>query len=202
VGQALDNVDIKIAPDGEILIRGANVAKGYLGQPEATAEVFEPSGWFHSGDIGRLDEDGFLFITDRKKDLIVTAGGMNIAPQNIENMLKADPFISQAMVYGDRKPYPVALITLNPDELTKFARDHGIVATDPAVLVRHPKIVDRVNRTIEEKNSQLQSYAKIKKFTILPMDFTQDGGELTPTLKVKRKVVSNKYLGAIEELYR
>jgi long-chain acyl-CoA synthetase len=202
VGQALDNVEVKIAADGEILIRGANVATGYLKQPEATAEVFEPSGWFHSGDIGRLDEDGFVFITDRKKDLIVTAGGMNIAPQNVENLLKADPFISQAMVYGDRKPYPVALITINPDELGKFARDHGIVASDPSVLVKHPKLVERVSRTVEEKNSQLQSYARIKKFTILPGDFTQEGGELTPTLKVKRKVVANKYMGAIEELYR
>ncbi len=202
VGQPLDNVEIKIAADGEILIRGANVAKGYLKQPEATAEVFEPSGWFHSGDIGRLDEDGFLFITDRKKDLIVTAGGMNIAPQNIENMLKADPFISQAMVYGDRKPYPVALITVNPDELAKFARDNGILTTDPAVVVKHPKVLERIGRTVEEKNSQLQSYAKIKKFTVLPEDFSQEGGELTPTLKVKRKVVSNKYMNTIEELYR
>ena len=202
VGQALDNVEVKIAADGEILIRGANVAKGYLRQPEATAEVFEPSGWFHSGDIGRIDEDGFIFITDRKKDLIVTAGGMNIAPQNVENMLKADPFISQAMVYGDRKPYPVALITVNPDELTKFARDHGIIASDPSVIVKHPKVVERISRTVEEKNSQLQSYARIKKFSILPTDFTQEGGELTPTLKVKRKVVSNKYMTAIEELYR
>jgi long-chain acyl-CoA synthetase len=201
VGQPLDNVEVKIAADGEILIRGANIAKGYLKQPEATAEVFEPSGWFHSGDIGRIDEDGFVFITDRKKDLIVTAGGMNIAPQNIENLLKADPFISQAMVYGDRKPYPVALITINPDELTKFARDHGILATEPSVVVKHPKVVERVSRTVEEKNSQLQSYAKIKKFSILPGDFTQDGGELTPTLKVKRKVVSNKYMTTIEELY-
>jgi long-chain acyl-CoA synthetase len=202
VGQALDNVEITIASDGEILIRGANVARGYLKQPEATAEVFEPSGWFHSGDIGRIDEEGFLFITDRKKDLIVTAGGMNIAPQNIENMLKADPFISQAMVCGDRKPYPVALITLNADELAKFAREQGILATDPAVVVKHPKVVERVARTVEEKNSQLQSYAKIKKFTVLPVDFSQEGGELTPTLKVKRKIVSNKYLTTIEELYR
>jgi long-chain acyl-CoA synthetase len=202
VGQPLDNVEIKIAADGEILIKGANVAKGYLKQPQATAEVFEPSGWFHSGDIGHLDEDGFLFITDRKKDLIVTAGGMNIAPQNIENMLKADPFISQAMVYGDRKPYPVALVTVNPEELTKFAKEHGILATDPEVVVKHPKVVERVARTVEEKNSHLQSYAKIKKFTILPADFSQEGGELTPTLKVKRKVVSNKYMTAIEELYR
>jgi len=116
--------------------------------------------------------------------------------------LKADPFISQAMVYGDRKPYPVALVTLNPDELAKFARDHGIIASDPSVIVKHPKVVERVGRTVEEKNSQLQSYARIKKFTILPSDFTQEGGELTPTLKVKRKVVANKYLTAIEELYR
>jgi long-chain acyl-CoA synthetase len=117
-------------------------------------------------------------------------------------MLKADPFISQAMVYGDRKPYPVALVTVNPEELTKFAKEHGILATDPEVVVKHPKVVERVARTVEEKNSHLQSYAKIKKFTILPADFSQEGGELTPTLKVKRKVVSNKYMTAIEELYR
>src|SRR5262247_2536672 len=202
VGQALDNVDIKIATDGEILIRGANVARGYLKQPEATAEVFEPSGWFHSGDIGRIDEDGFLFITDRKKDLIVTAGGMNIAPQNIENLLKADPFISQVMVHGDRRPYPVALITLNAEELSKFAREQGILASEAAAIVRHPKVAERVGRTVEEKNTQLQSYAKIKRFTVLPTDFTVEQGELTPTLKVKRKVVSQKYKDAIEELYR
>jgi long-chain acyl-CoA synthetase len=202
VGQALDGIEIKIAADGEILLKGPNIAKGYYKQPEATAEVFEPSGWFHTGDIGRLDEDRFLFITDRKKDLIVTAGGMNIAPQNVENLLKGDPFISQAMVYGDRKPYPVALITLNAEELMKFAREQGILSTDPSVIVKHPKIVERVSRTVEEKNSQLQSYAKIKKFTILPTDFTQEGGELTPTLKVKRKVVAQKYTDALEELYR
>ena len=202
VGQALDTIELKIASDGEILARGPVIAKGYLKQPEATAEVFEPSGWFHTGDIGRIDEDGFLFITDRKKDLIVTAGGMNIAPQNIENLLKADPFISQALVYGDRKPYPVALVTLNAEELAKFAREQGILATDPSVVVKHPKITERVARTVEEKNSQLQSYAKIKKFTVLPADFTQETGELTPTLKVKRKVVATKYMSAIEELYR
>src|SRR3989454_1711580 len=203
VGQPLPGGELKIAPDGEILARGANVAtRGYFKQPEATKEVFEPNGWFHTGDIGRLDADGFLFITDRKKDIIVTAGGMNIAPQNIENMLKADPFISQVMVYGDRRPYPVALITVNPEELTKFAREQGILVNDPVVLVTHPKIVERIGRTVEEKNTQLQSYAKIKKFAVLPADFTLDGGELTPTLKVKRKVVAQKYQGALEELYR
>jgi long-chain acyl-CoA synthetase len=203
VGRPLPGVEVRIADDGEILARGGNVAThGYYKQPQATREVFEPSGWFHTGDIGRIDEDGFLFITDRKKDLIVTAGGMNIAPQNIENLLKADPFVSQVMVYGDRRPYPVALITINPDELAKFAREEGILTTDPAVVTKHPKVVERVGRIVEEKNSQLQSYAKIKKFTVLPADFTQEGGELTPTLKVKRKVVSEKYQHAIEELYR
>jgi long-chain acyl-CoA synthetase len=203
VGQALPGIELRIAADGEILARGPNVAtRGYFKQPAATAEVFEPDGWFHTGDVGHLDDEGFLYITDRKKDLIVTAGGMNIAPQNIENLLKADPFISQVLVYGDRKPYPVALVTLNPEELAKFAREQGVLATEPALLVRHPKIVERVGRTVEEKNTHLQSYAKVKKFTVLPDDFTQDAGELTPTLKVKRKVVSEKYRDLIEELYR
>jgi long-chain acyl-CoA synthetase len=203
VGQSLPGVQLRIAGDGEILARGPNIATlGYYKQPEATHEVFDTDGWFHTGDIGALDQDGFLVITDRKKDLIVTAGGMNIAPQNIENLLKADPFISQVMVYGDRRPYPVALITINPEELSKFAREHGILTSEAAAIVKHPKVAERVGRTVEEKNTQLQSYAKIKRFTVLPADFTLDGGELTPTLKVKRKVVSQKYKDAIEELYR
>jgi long-chain acyl-CoA synthetase len=203
VGQALPGVELKIASDGEILARGPNIAtRGYYKQPAATAEVFEPSGWFHTGDIGHLDDEGFLHITDRKKDLIVTAGGMNLAPQNIENILKTDPFISQAVVHGDKRPYPVALITLNPEELAKFTREHGIIATDPAVVVKHPTVVGRVARIVEEKNTQLQSYAKIKKFAILPHDFTQEGGELTPTLKVKRKVVADKYRELLDDLYR
>jgi long-chain acyl-CoA synthetase len=203
VGQSLPGVQLRIAADGEILARGPNIATlGYYKQPEATHEVFDPDGWFHTGDIGTVDKDGFLVITDRKKDLIVTAGGMNIAPQNIENLLKADPFISQVMVYGDRRPYPVALITINPEELSKFAREQGILTSEAAAIVKHPKVTERIGRTVEEKNTQLQSYAKIKRFTVLPIDFSLDGGELTPTLKVKRKVVSQKYKDAIEELYR
>lgn len=203
VGQVLPGVELQIASDGEILARGPNIAtRGYYRQPEATAEVFEPTGWFHTGDIGHLDDEGFLHITDRKKDLIVTAGGINVAPQNIENLLKGDPFISQVVVHGDKRPYPVALITLNPEELAKFAREQGIIATDPAIVVKHPTVVERVARTVEEKNTQLQSYAKIKKFTILPYDFTQESGELTPTLKVKRKVVADKYHETLADLYR
>ena len=202
VGQAQPGIEIRIAPDGEILGRGANIAKGYFKKPEATAEVFLADGWFATGDIGRLDEDGFLFITDRKKDLIVTAGGMNIAPQNVENLLKGDPFISQAMVYGDRRPYPVALLTLNPDELAKFARGEGILDTDPASLVKHPKVVERVSRIVEARNGELQSYAKVKKFMILPGDFTVENGLLTPTLKVKRRIITDKHRELLDSLYR
>ncbi|HET8577071.1 MAG TPA: long-chain fatty acid--CoA ligase [Methylomirabilota bacterium] len=202
VGLPLPGVELKIAPDGEILGRGKNIAKGYFKKPEATAEVFLPDGWFATGDIGRIDEDGFLFITDRKKDLIVTAGGMNIAPQNIENLLKGDPFISQAMVHGDKRPYPVALITLNADELAKFAKEQGILVTDPAALTKHPKVVERVSRIVEHKNTELQSYAKVKKFAILPNDFSVDNGLLTPTLKVKRKVITEMHREVLDSLYR
>jgi len=202
VGLPLPGEEIRIAPDGEILGRGGNIAKGYFKKPDATAEVFLADGWFATGDIGTLDEDGFLFITDRKKDLIVTAGGMNIAPQNIENLLKGDPFVSQVMVYGDRRPFPVALITLNPDELTAFAKAEGILTPDSAALTRHPRVVERVSRIVEERNGELQSYAKIKKFTILAGDFTVENGFLTPTLKVKRKVIRDKYQDALDQLYR
>ena len=201
VGQAQPGVELRIAEDGEILGRGPNIARGYFKKPEATAEVFLPGGWFATGDIGRIDADGFLFITDRKKDIIVTAGGMNIAPQNIENLLKGDPFISQAMVHGDRRPYPVALITLDGEELAKFARAQGILNADPAALARHPKVLERVSRIVEERNGELQSYAKVKKFAILPEDFTVDNGLLTPTLKVRRKVVEERYRAVIDALY-
>ncbi len=203
VGQAMPGVELKIAADGEILARGPNIAtRGYFKQPSATAEVFEPNGWFHTGDIGRMDQDGFVFITDRKKDLIVTAGGMNIAPQNIENALKVDPFISQAMVYGDRRPYPVALITLNPDELAKYARAQGILTTDPAALATNPKVTERVSRTIEERNAGLPAYARVKRFAILATDFSQESGQLTPTLKVKRRVIAEQYRETLENLYQ
>jgi len=202
VGQAQPGIEVKIAPDGEILGRGGNIAKGYFKKPEATAEVFLADGWFATGDIGRFDEDGFLYITDRKKDLIVTAGGMNIAPQNIENLLKGDPFISQAMVHGDKRPYPVAILTLNPEELAKFAKEQGILNTEPAALAKHPKVVERVSRIVESRNGELQSYAKVKKFAILPGDFTVENGLLTPTLKVKRRIITDTHRELLDSLYR
>jgi long-chain acyl-CoA synthetase len=203
VGQTIPGVELRLAADGEILARGPNIAtRGYWRKPEATAETFGTDGWLRTGDIGRIDEDGFVYITDRKKEIIVTSGGANIAPQYLERLLRTDPLISHAMVYGDRRPYPTALVTLNPRELTKFAREHGILVTDAARLAEHPLVVARVGQTVDVKNAELQSYARIKRFAVLPADFTEETGELTPTQKVKRKVIAEKYRTVIEALYR
>jgi long-chain acyl-CoA synthetase len=203
VGQALAGVELRLAADGEILARGPNLAtRGYWKRPAATAEVFDAEGWFHTGDIGRIDQEGFLYITDRKKDLIVTSGGINIAPQLVENLLRADPFVSQAMVYGDRRPYPVALVTLNPHEVARFACAAGLLVEDLARLGRHPRVVERVEHIVEATNARLPSYARIKKFAVLPEELTEEGGELTPTQKVKRRIVADKYREVLEGLYR
>ena len=185
VGPALPGVEIKIAGDGEILIRGGNIMTGYWNNPGATAEVLDPDGWFHSGDIGVIEEGGHVRITDRKKDIIVTAGGKNVAPQNIENDLKAScPLVSQAVVLGDKQKYLVALLTLSDDA----ARDRA--GAEKAVA-------DAVARL----NQRLASYETIKRYKVLDRDFTEESGELTPSLKVKRKVVSERYKGEVEKLY-
>jgi long-chain acyl-CoA synthetase len=202
VGMAFPGVELRIADDGEIVARGGNIAKGYYRRPEETGEVFKTDGWFHTGDIGEIDAEGFLRITDRKKDLIKTAGGSYVAPQHIENLLKGDPFVSQAMVYGDRRPYPIALITLNPEELGKFARNAGLGDKPLAEMARNPAVVERIRRTVDQVNDKLASYARLKRFAVLPADFTTESGELTPTLKVKRKVVSANYADLIESLYQ
>ena len=202
VGRPFQGIEVKIAEDGEIVVRGPNIAGGYYRKQAETAAVFGPEGWFHTGDVGEIDRDGFLRITDRKKDLIKTSGGSYVAPQHIENLLKGDPFVSQALVEGDRRPFPVALITLNPDELAKLARDRGLGDKSQAELVRHPVVMERVRRTVDGVNAHLASYAQVKRFAVLPDDFTQDGGELTPTMKVKRRDVRTKYADLLESLYR
>jgi long-chain acyl-CoA synthetase len=203
VGQPLSGIELRIAADGEILARGPNVAtRGYWKRPEATAAVFDAQGWLHTGDIGRIDDDGFLYITDRKKDLIVTSGGINIAPQLVENLLRSDPLISQAMVYGDRRPYPTALVALDPGEVVSFARERGILVVDPEALARHPTIVERVAQIVDATNAKLQSYARVKRFAVLPAELTEEAGELTPTQKVKRRLVAEKYRDVLEALYR
>ncbi len=201
VGPALPGVKIKIAEDGEILIGGKNIFQGYFNDPEATREVKTEDGWLKTGDIGTLDEEGFLTITDRKKDIIVTAGGKNIPPANIENMLKSERFISQAFVYGDRKKYLTAIITLNREELEEWASEKGLNYGSFEELASSEEVRALISEKVESVNSRLASFETIKKFLIIPQDFTMETGELTPTLKVKRKVVLAKYGHLLEKLY-
>lgn len=203
VGKPLKWVEVKIAEDGEILARGPNIAKGYWKKPKETEEVFKPDGWFHTGDIGIIDEDGFLKITDRKKDLIKTAGGKYVAPQPIENAIKAgSPLISQAVVIGDARPYCVALITLNKDEVLNFAKAKGLdTSKSYEEIINDPVIVSEIQKVIDGVNSNLASFETIKKFRIIPQDFMIEDGSLTPTLKVKRKVIMERYKDIINEMY-
>jgi long-chain acyl-CoA synthetase len=202
VGPALPGVEVRIAPDGEILMRGGNIMKEYYGKPEATAEVIDADGWFHSGDIGVIEANGHLRITDRKKDIIVTAGGKNVAPQNIENSFKAlCPLASQMMVYGDKRKYLTALITLSPEAIEDWARAEGVSYRDHAELTQKPQVRELIQGYVDTLNRGLESYQSIKKFAILPRDFDQDSGELTPTLKVKRKHCTEKYGDILEGFY-
>jgi long-chain acyl-CoA synthetase len=201
VGKAVLGAEEKIAEDGEILVRGPMIAKGYWNRPDATAEVFEKNGWFHTGDIGEFDKNGMLKITDRKKDIIVTAGGKNIAPQNIENMIKTNSLISQVVVHGDKRKFLSALITLNPEQVPKKAKELGIGDGSFAQQVDDPKMMDYVKGVIDEFNKRLASYESIKKFAILDKDFTIEDGELTPTMKVKRKVISERYGKILDSFY-
>ncbi len=200
VGRSLPGVEVRIADDGEIMLRGPNVYAGYFKREEATAEALEEDGWFHTGDIGVFDDDGFLRITDRKKDLIVTSGGKNIAPQNLENLMKTDPMISQIMVYGDKRNFLTALITLDPDEAAAYAEYKEIEYEDLSELADNPIINEKMERVLQAKNKKLASYETIKKFAILPEDF-EIGEELTPTLKVKRKFTIEKYWDILDALY-
>ena len=200
VGRALPGLDVKIADDGEVLLHGPNIFQGYHKNDDATAKTIV-DGWLHTGDLGRVDDDGFLFITGRKKDIIITAGGKNLSPANVENELKQSRWISQAVMYGDRRPYPVALITLDPQEIAQFAREHGL-SEDPAALAREPKVVELIQDELERVNSRHAQPERIKRFAILDHDLSQETGELTPTLKVKRNVVNEKYADLFDRLYQ
>jgi long-chain acyl-CoA synthetase len=201
VGTVLDCCEIRIADDGEILARGANVARGYYERPEATAEAWDAEGWFHTGDIGELDADGFLRITDRKKDLIKTSGGKYVAPQKIENLLKLQPHVSQAIVIGDNRKYCTALVTLDTPAVEAWARAQGL-AVGPADLASHPEVQKLVDAEVAAVNAHLASWESLKYVRILPQDFSTESGELTPSLKVKRKVIAARYADVIESMYR
>jgi long-chain acyl-CoA synthetase len=202
VGQPVAGVELRLAPDGEVLARGPNVARGYLNKPEETAAAFGADGWLHTGDIGRIDDEGFLYITDRKKDLIVTSRGLNVAPQVLEASLRRAPVITDAMVYGDGRPYVTALLTLDPEAVERFAHAHGIATTDWATLVRHPAVLDHVRAAVESANETLPPHARIRRFAVAPAPFAEATGELTPTQKVKRRVVAERYRDLLDSLYR
>ena len=201
VGLPLDCCELRIAPDGEILARGANIALGYHRRPEATAESWDREGWFHTGDIGEFDADGFLRITDRKKDLIKTSGGKYVAPQKIENLLKLQPHVSQAVVIGDNRKYCTALITLDQEEVGRWASAQGLRFASPEEMAAHPRVRELIEAEVAAANKELASYESIKYFRILPRDLSTETGELTPSLKVKRKVMAERYRQQIEEMY-
>ena len=200
VGRAIPCVELKIAADGEVLARGPNIFMGYYKDPAATAEAME-GGWFHTGDIGVIDADGFLKITDRKKNILVTAGGKNITPSNLENEVKNHPLVSYCHLHADKRPFVTALICLDPDTLKALAADKGLGSGSVADLAGKPEVRAAVQAAIDGANARFAQYERIKKFAILPAEFSVDGGELTPTLKVKRKEVDKKYASVIDAMY-
>jgi long-subunit acyl-CoA synthetase (AMP-forming) len=201
VGRPLPGVEIKLAADGEILVRGQNVFLGYMKDEAATKEALI-DGWLCSGDVGEVDADGYLKITDRKKDLIKTAGGKFISPQNVERLLVQIPLVSQAVVIGERRKYLSALLTLSPEHVTIFAKDNGIPADDPAKLAGEPRIRAEIEKAIDTVvNPKLARYETIKRFEILPSELSEGAGELTPTMKIKRKVVNTRYAAVIDRMY-
>ena len=197
VGPPVPGTQVRIAEDGEILIRGPGVMQGYWNNPPATTEALR-DGWLYTGDIGHLDGE-HLKITDRKKDIIVTAGGKNVAPQNLENALKTDPLVSQVMVHGDKRKFLSALVTLNEENARKWAAEQGIPPSAP--LHSNPAVVARIQQAIDEMNRHQASYSTVKKFAIVEKDFTQESGELTPTLKIKRKVLTQRYQALLDSFY-
>ena len=201
VGQAIPNVELKIAADGEILARGPNIMQGYFRDEAATAEAIDDDGWFHTGDIGELDEDGFLKITDRKKSILVTSGGKNVAPAGLENALILSPYIEQVLIIGDQRNFISALVVPSFEKLAAYAQETGLADRSREALIKDPKVNEIIEDEVESAMEPFARYERVRKFTLLPREFTIEAGELTPTLKVKRKVVIEHYGGEIEAIY-
>jgi long-chain acyl-CoA synthetase len=199
VGKAMPGFEVQVAPDGEIVIKGNNF-KGYHNKDELTSEIMK-DGWCYTGDVGYWDDDGFLHITDRKKDLIITSGGKNISPQNIENMLKTIPLVSNAMVYGDKRKYLTALLTLEKEEAEALANEKAIPFSGFEELTQQPEIKEHIRKKIDQMNSELAQYETIKDFAILPRELSSEEGEITPTLKLKRKIITEKYFDLLASMY-
>ena len=202
VGPPAPDIEVRLAEDGEVLLRGGVVMAGYRNQPDKTRETIDEDGWLHTGDIGEFDDDGYLKIVDRKKELIISAAGKNMSPANIEAKVKAaGPLIGQAVAIGDNRPYNVALVTLDAEAAPGFARQHGISATSTESLVQEPAVIEAVQKEIDAANEDLARVEQIKKFKVLPSDWEPGGDELTPTMKLKRKPIAEKYKEEIEALY-
>jgi long-chain acyl-CoA synthetase len=201
VGKVIPDTEVRIADDGEILIRGPQVMIGYYNNEEATRKVMTEDGWFQSGDIGHIDDEGYVYITDRKKDIIVTAGGKNIAPQPMEGAFKRNKFISQIVILGDRRPFLVCLIVPDFDNLEAWAQERKLSWTDHDDLLQNPEVSAKFERGLERTNRKFPSFSTVKKFALLKDEFTLESGELTPTLKVKRRVIQDRYDGLIASLY-
>jgi len=201
VGQPVSGMEVRIADDGEILARGPLNSPGYLNLPDKTAELIDPDGWLHTGDIGSLDSDGFLSVVDRKKELIITSGGENISPAAIENLLVAHPLIGQALAFGDRRPYVVALLTLDGDVAPAWAMARGIEAGSLAALTDDPAVLAAVGEAVAAANARLARVQQVKTWRLLPVEWTAESEELTPTLKLKRRIVHAKYADVIDALY-
>jgi len=201
VGQVGPGIEMKLAQDGEVLFRGPNVMQGYFKSPESTAETIDADGWLLTGDIGEIDQDGFLRITDRKKDLIITAGGKNVAPQRIERTLRISRFISQVVAYGDKRKFISALISLDPENMAEWAGQHGLGDASAADLAANPEVQQLIENEVQERNQALASFESVKRIRILPRDLTIEDGELTPTLKIKRAAVYKKFADLLESMY-
>ncbi|HEV2450533.1 MAG TPA: AMP-binding protein [Streptosporangiaceae bacterium] len=201
VGPALAGMEIKVAPDGEILTRGPLNTPGYLNLPEATAELIDSEGWLHTGDVGSLDDDGFLTMVDRKKELIITSGGENISPAAVENLLVEHPLVGQAVAYGDRRRYVVALLTLDGDAAAAWAKAHSLGDISLPELAAHPGVLAEISAAVDAANARLARVQQVKRWRLLPAEWTAESEELTPTLKLKRRIVYSKYAGVIDEMY-
>jgi long-chain acyl-CoA synthetase len=202
VGQAFQGIEVRLEEDGEVLMRGPWIMRGYRSNPVATAEALDAAGWLHTGDIGTLSPDGFLSITDRKKDLIKTSGGKFVSPTELESRLKAlSPLVAHALVHGERRNYVTALLTLDPDVGRAWAERHGLGALAPALLAAHPDLRARLQRDVDKLNAHLPRFAAVKRFTILPRDFSEAEGELTPSQKLRRKLVEARYMALLDAMY-
>jgi long-chain acyl-CoA synthetase len=201
VGRVFPGMEVRIAGDGEICVRGPITTPGYLNLPEQTAALIDADGWLHTGDIGRLDEDGFLSVVDRKKELIITAGGENVSPAAIENLLVAHPLIGQALAFGDMRPYVVALLTLDGEVAPAWAKAHGVEAASLPQLAAHPVVLAAVGEAVSAANERLARVQQVRRWRLLPVEWTADTEELTPTLKLKRRIVHAKYADDIDGLY-